>query len=210
MQKEEFIKIVNAMIDARIKKILPVLIKREMDECKHQLMKEIDSSTRNIPEEIDIPDLAPLLHEDAILPKRTQPAPKIEKTFTKNPKINAILQKTAEELESGKIKTIADDEYAKQQYKQILAEQYQEMMKDNDGMETFNFNTSDMSSIVSNRSIVPPKMSEELEKRVALEIEKKQIEAATGNPELGGIIMRDYRSLLKAVDEKTKAKRPGA
>jgi len=215
MQKDEFIKIVNALIDARIKKMVPALVEKKVA----QLKKEMIEGTIGVPDEVEIPDLNlnSALNEDSILPKRkplvaskpiAKPAP-ITKTFTKDSTLNAILQQTAEEIRSGKIKP-AQDADTMQQYKQLLTEQYNQAAASGEDMETFQFNMNDIPAIASKRAMTPPTsnaMQSEIEKKIALEVEKKQIEQMTGNPELGGIIMRDYRSLMKAVDEKTKSKR---
>jgi hypothetical protein len=217
MQKDEFIKIVNAMIDARIKKMVPTLIKKHLSEYKNEILRELKEGTAELPESIEMGDLSSVLKEaDAMLqedivfpPKTSAPASRpvrVTKNYSKDPKLNAILQQTEQEIRAGKTQPAADAEYMSQ-YKQLLAEQYAKAAANGEDMETFSFNTSNMSDIAGKRAMVPPNVKSEIEKKVALEIEKKQIEAVTGNAELGGLIMRDYRSLMKAVDEKAKQKR---
>jgi hypothetical protein len=215
MQKDEFIKIVNVMIDARIKKMVPTLIKKHLSEYKNEILRELKEGTAGLPESIEMSDLSSvlkeadvMLREDVVLPpKKPIPAtvPIKPKTYTKDPKINAILQQTEQEIRSNKGDPLNSDEM--RQYKQMLMEQYSKAAESGEDMETFSFNTSNMSNIVEKRAMRPPSFNAEIEKKVALEIGKKQIEAETGNPEVAGLIMRDYRSLMKAVDEKSKTKR---
>ena len=199
MNKDEFVKVVNALIDVRVKKIVSSIIEKELKQFKQQLTKELLEGTED-DNNIELPDMSSMLSEDAII-SRPKPIPaskpdvKITKKFSNDPKINAILQQTA--AESRKNPLAANDEYMSQ-YKQLLEEEYRNMNDD----ETLNFNTSNMSDIVSRRAITP-----EIEKKVALEAGKREIEKVTGNAELGGIIMKDYRSLLKTVDERVKSKR---
>jgi hypothetical protein len=216
MQKDKFIQIVDAIVEARVKKLVPILVDKKVAEIKKQLIKEISDGTAMIPDEIEIPDLENILNEDSILPKRkTAPISKpVEKTvtknFTKDPKLNALLQQTAEEIRTGKIQP-ATDVNAMEQYKQLLAEQYKHAQESGEDMDTFEFNMDDIPAIMSKRVMALPssgKIQDEIEKKIALEVGKKQIENMTGNKELGGIIMRDYRSLMKAVDAQAKSKRP--
>lgn len=221
MNKDEFIKIVNVMIDARIKKLLPALLKKEMSKIK----EELSEGTFALPDDINIREI---LKEDAIISKRQARAeerasslvslsPKqppqrqfkpITTTFSKDPALNRILQQTAEEIRSGKTKP-ASDASSVEQYKQILAEQYVQAQEAGEDMETFTFDTSRIPDLASMKSNMRPSkpISNEIEKKIALEVGKQQIAAMTGNEELGNVMIRDYRSFMKKVDEKDKPRK---
>ena len=220
MNKDEFIKIVNVMIDARIKKLLPALIKKEMAKIK----EELSEGTFALPDDINVSEI---LNEDVVISKRQardeerasslvslspkqppqRPLKPITTTFSKDPALNRILQQTAEEIRSGKTKP-ANDASSIDQYKQILAEQYIAAEQAGEDMETFTFDTSRIPDLASMKAMRPSKpISSEIEKKIALEVGKQQVTAMTGNEELGNVMIRDYRDLMKKVDEKSKAKR---
>ena len=193
MNKDELIKIINALVDARVKKIIREEIQKTETKLKKELVEHL--KTPNLQLDSDTFDLKSLFDGgDSGSSKKAKAQEKITpKTYSNDPKINAILQQTAEELKTPTNKAAIDE------YKKILSEEYNPA----DLMQTFNFNSSDMNSI-ANKQITP-----EIEGKVALEVAKQLVEEQTGNAEIAQAIFRDYRSLMKKVDEKSKAKRPG-
>ena len=209
MNKDEFIKVVNMMIDARIKKIVPALVRKEIKELK----RELEEGTSDLPENIKIPDLNSVLNEDVIISKgqpkgdmlnRPEPV-KPSRHYTKDPKLNALLQQTEQEIRSGKTQPVNDID-SMEQYKRILAEQYAAHEASGEDMETFNFTSVNIQDIMNGMMPVTkaPTVTKKIQDKVALEVEKKQIEAMTNSPEIAGAIMRDYRDFMKTVEEKSK------
>lgn len=199
MDKNELIKIVNALVDARVKKIVQEEIRQVGTKLKKDLVEHIKTNKLQLDSEnFDLKGLFNMSHDTTAINKKSviQEKPTVSKTYSKDPKINAILQQTAEELKTSP----NSGAVPMSEYKKLLSEEYNE----NELMKTFNFNTSDMNAI-ANKQITP-----EIEGKVALEVAKKQVEAQTGNPEIANAIFRDYRSLMKKVDEKSRAKKPGA
>lgn len=195
MNKDELIKIINALVDARVKKI----IRENMEQVGVKLKKELleHMKVQKLQLDSDNFNLKGLLDDnDDVIDKKQKASEKLSsRIYSKDPKLNAILQQTAEELKTSPNNgTVPMDEY-----KKILSEEY----SDSDLMRTFNFNTSDMNAI-ANKQITP-----EIEGKVALEVAKKQVEAQTGNSEIASAIFKDYRGLMKKVEEKSKSKRPG-
>ena len=194
MNKDELIKIVNALVDARAKRIISENIEQISVKVKKEILEQMKTQKTHLnSNRMDLKNLLGM--DDSFDDKLVSNKKNQSKTYSKDPKINAILRQTAEELHTSPNSSNAPLD----EYKKLLSEEY----SDSDLMKTFNFDTSDMNAIASKR-ITP-----EIEGKVALEIAKKQVEAQTGSPEIAQAMFKDYRSLMKKVDEKAKTKRTG-
>ena len=207
MNKIEFIKVVNEVVDYKLKKLIPEIEKRIMESFEKRMLSE------NTDKE-DATQLAELMKSQA--PIKTQPVqtakvkkirgiPIDEETgipnmhFTRNPILNKILNETMvtpQKFQSPSAAMVS-----------LMTEATgtDEQMED---VPTMNFNMRNMptqptrlpANIKSGNGIPNAAGAEEL---------KQEIAAQSGDPDLANVMVKDYRDVLKKADEKAKRIRAG-
>ena len=190
MDKVQLIKIINEVVEYKLKKLVPQIEKRLRESIEKELL------TAKVQEDEEPSDFKKLIESvDAETDDET-PATKIgipsfkrnkEKTFSKNPILNKVLNETY-----ATPKSAPDSEYER-----IISEMTgtEDQMKD---VDSVTFNT--MSDLLG--GLTPIKSPNSSDGRAL----KLQIAAESGDPDLANIMVKDYREVLKKAEEKSKAK----
>lgn len=220
MDKKQLIEIINIVVEARIKKILPRILKEEtekikkemQEEFKMQLLSELKSSNLKSKlqteidlsenEDLDIPDMTNILdlqQEPIQQEEMDNSIRRKEKIFSKNPEINRIMSDMAY---NKKLPAAEDSALLLEDYKKSLQAEYEDM-------ETFSFDTKNIASIANRTAMVPQQKNASVPKEIGQEILKQQIVAQTGKPEIANAMVKDYRSLLKKVEQGAQKYRAG-
>jgi septum formation topological specificity factor MinE len=214
MNKTELIDIINTVVEARIKKLLPKLIKDEiqkmrndiLDDIKKYVEKEIKSSLKSVKvqsklqteisqvaddDDSDIFDInmAGLITDAETDHQNVAPKPS-EKIFSKNAAINDIMNSMVRNKRP-------PNPAQMEEYKKLLSEEYQDM-------ETFSFDSRNLASIANRTAMVPAASNGTVPKEIGQEILKNEIVAQTGKPEIANAMIKDYRAILKKADEIAK------
>ena len=189
MKKEDFVQLLEGIIERKIKAIVPKMIKEELKNIKPLVAQTKKSS--------DL-DLGSLLRDNDILEPTQTKTEVVEKKFLKNPVINKLLNETAHDM---KTQTTQGGSYYDSstinEYKNMLSNEYSDMGMAGDDLK---FDSND---------IVPMSRTSINEKTIKTEMLKQEVIQKTGgNEAVANAMIKDYSNLLKAVDKKTKSQRP--
>ena len=190
MDKVQLIKIINEVVEYKLKKLFPQIEKRLRESIEKELL------TAKVQEDEEPSDFKKLMEAVDAEADDDTPVTKIgipsfkknkEKTFSKNPILNKVLNETY-----ATPKSAPDSEYEK-----IIAEMTgtEDQMKD---VDSVTFNT--MNDLLG--GLTPIKSPSSSDGRAL----KLQIAAESGDPDLANIMVKDYREVLKKAEEKSKAK----
>lgn len=214
MNKTELIEIVNTVVEARIKKILPKLVKDEVEKIKNEILadtkkyveKEIKSVIKSVKvqsklqteinniidddSDVIMANLITDSETDADINSEIASREQSKKLFSKNPAINDIM--------NGMInKKRPANPTQMEEYKKLLSEEYQDM-------ETFSFDSRNLAAVANRTAMVPTSPNGSVPKAIGQEILKKEIELQSGSPEIANAMVKDYRAILKKADEMAK------
>jgi len=194
MNKNDFIKLVNIIVEKKMKELLPQMIE---DEVKKHMESGIQPDEDDFANDDDLKSLIPNFdYRDSILRDgSTKKGTQTEgKNWSKNSAINKILNETAESFKP--LPKDPTDTLAGGNYQQMLSEEYE-----NFGDE-FTFNTKNMSDIVNRTPVAPGKP--------AINKLKNELAQEPGAaPEIVNAMVKDYSKLLKKIDKTSKLKRDG-
>jgi len=179
MDKENFIKVVNLLIDKKLKQILPKMVEKEV---KKYMESGIEPTKKDF--DADIKSLIPhISNKNPIIKDNKQKKlPQTEgKQWTKNPIINNILNETVQNF-TGLPKDPTDGI----SYQQLMESEYK-----NIGDE-FTFNTGNMMDAIAPK--IPTTKSNEV-------ILKQQVMMDGAPPEIANIMVKDYSKMLEKMDK---------
>lgn len=194
MDKVQLIKIINEVVEYKLKKLVPQIEKRLRESIEKELLTakveetEEPSDFKKLIEAVDSD-----LDDEGAVTKIGVPTFKKnkQKTFSTNPILNKVLNETYSTP-----KHAPDSEYER-----IISEMTgtEDQMKEVDSV-TFNTMSEMLTGLTPIKS---PNSDGTTSDGRAL---KLQIAAESGDPDLANIIVKDYRAVLKKAEEKSKAK----
>lgn len=192
MNKNDFIKLINLLVEKKLKEILPGMIESEI---KKHVESGIEPDEEDYAADDDLRSLIPntdftnsLLRDGS-----TKREPKTEgKEWTKNSTINKILNDTAKDFKGMPI------DPADASYQQLLESQYET------SDDSLTFNTKNMGEVIN--SPIPG-----ASKPVAVHNLKNQVlnEVPGASPKIVDIMVKNYSGMLKKLDRQAKIKRGG-
>ena len=191
MNKNDFIKLINIIVDKKIKEILPSMVEQEV---KNYMQSGIEPDENDF--DVDAKSLLkyaantnPVIRDNT--QKRQSQAE--SKKWSKNPVIDKILNETANNFTP--LKSDPSDTMSSTNYQQLMESEYSNMESE------FTFNTKNM-----NTSILRPEQSGKYSPAVL----KQQVLSVPGaTPEIVNAMVKDYSGLLKKIDKTAKQKRNG-
>ena len=188
MNKDDFMKLINIIVDKKIKEVLPGMVEQEIRKYMESGI-EPDATDFNG----DIKNLIPYsaksnpVIRDNRQPKSTQTE---DKKWSKNPVINKILSETANSGQ--RIKTDPSDPMAPTSYQRLMESEYENI----EGEFTFNtknmFQPTQVPVVKNNASVL-----------------KQQVMMDGAQPEVANAMVKDYSKMLKKMDAVAKQKRGG-
>ena len=192
MNKNDFIKLINLIVEKKLKEILPEMI---ASEIKKHTESGIEPDYDDYANDGDLRSLIPGTDfKNSILSDNsTKKEPQTEgKKWTKNSTINKILNDTAQNF-----KGVPPDP-SDSSYQQLLESQYQTTD------ESFTFNTKNMSNVIN-------RPTPEVAKPVAVHNLKNKVlnEVPGASPKIVDIMVKDYSGMLKKLDKEAKSRRGG-
>lgn len=192
MNKNDFIKLINLIVEKKLKEILPEMI---ASEIKKHTESGIEPDEDDYANDGDLRSLIP--HNDfknSILnDNSTKKENQTEgKKWTKNSTINEILNDTARDFK-GMPKDPADTSY-----QQLLESEYETTD------ESFTFNTKNMANVInkSTPGVVKPAAVHNLKNQVLNEV-------PGASPKIVDTMVKDYSGMLKKMEKSAKIKRGG-
>lgn len=205
MKMAELMKLVDALVEAKIEKILPSMVKEEIENhisISKENSQDTSQSLSNLMKD-EFSENDTIVEEEYIKPTFAK-----NKVFSKNLALNEILNKTANEMRRGDGKELIRKELEKQVMNSENVIQEQQTYEIDDS--TLMFDSRNLNSIAAHsiRKNAPVHQTEDIQRKVL----KKELElevSAKGTPKFDvvGLMARDYRKVLKATDEKVRGKR---
>lgn len=195
MDKNDFIKLINLLVEKKMKELLPRMIE---DEIKKHIESGIQPSDDDFEADDDLKSLIPFAanKNPIIRDGSTKTGKQTEsKSWSKNPMINKILNETAQNFTALK-KDPTDTLGGGASYQQMLSEEYE-----NIGDE-FTFNTKNMSSAVNRNPVSPGKPA-------VSNLKSQLLQEPGAAPEIVNAMVKDYSKMMKKIDKTAKAKRGG-
>lgn len=213
MKTSDLMKLVDALVEAKVNKLLPKLVTEEVKKQMKVLLSE--NSSANLSEEL-IQDMSSLLSDsidlnmNSIKSKSAINKP-VSKVYSKDSIINDILNKTANQMKNG---TLDEKESFRSLMEKSIRED--EGIRDrvtlSEGFDTNNdtllFNSSHIGKIASHANLknmhTDQKSSDEIKREVLKRELEMQANALGVKPQFDvlGLLARDYRQVLKASKEK--------
>lgn len=185
MDKNDFIKIVNLLVDKKLKEILPGMVEKEVQKYMESGI-EPDADDFDIDAKSLLPysvNKNPVIRDNKqIKPKQTE-----GKKWSKNPIIDKILNETAESFTG-----LPKDPTDMGSYQQLMESEYGAIT------DEFTFNTKNMSS-----GIIPPMPTN----KVTPAVLKQQVMMDGAPPEIANIMVKDYSKMLKKMDKAAESVR---
>jgi hypothetical protein len=194
MNKNDFIKLVNILVEKKIKELLPKMIE---DEIKKHTESGIQPDAQDFENDDDLKNLIPNTnYRDSILRDgSTKKGAQTEgKKWSKNSAINKILNETAQSFKP--LPKDPTDTLSGGNYQQMLSEEYE-----NVGDE-FTFNTKNMTDVVNRTPVTPGKPA-------VNNLKNELLQEPGAAPEIVNAMVKDYSKMLKKIDKSAKAKRGG-
>jgi hypothetical protein len=194
MDKNDFIKLVNLLVDKKLKEILPGMIESEI---KRHLESGIEPDEEDYAADDDLKNLIPYnTNKSPIIRDNSNKRGKQteSKSWSKNPIINKILDETAKNFTG--VPKDPSDPYSGGSYQQLLSEQYENVS------DEFSFNTKNMANIVNRNPVAPGKPA-------VNNLKNELLQEPGAQPEIVNAMVKDYSKLLKKIDKTAKAKRGG-
>ena len=190
MKTNDFIKVVNLLIDKKLKELIPKMVEIEV---KKQLESGIQPDASDFYNDDDLKNLIP--HGDyknSIIRDGSIKAPTAEgKNWSKNSAINKILNETAESFVP--LKKDPADTLAGGNYQQMMADEYGDMG---------NFNTKNMSGVVNRNPVSPGKPA-------VNNLKNELLQEPGAAPEIVDAMVKDYSGVMKSLAKSAKTKRGG-
>ena len=187
MDKNDFIKIINLLVDKKLKEILPDMVEQEVQKYMESGI-EPDSDDFDIDAKNLLPysvNRNPVIRDN----KQTKSKQTEGKKWSKNPIIDKILNETAENFTG-----LPKDPTDVGSYQQLMESEYGNMT------DEFTFNTKNMSSAMN-----PPTPTN----KVTPSVLKQQVMMDGAPPEIANIMVKDYSKMLKTMDKVAEQKRKG-
>ena len=193
MKTNHFIKLVNLLIDKKLKELIPKMVEVEV---KKQLESGIQPDASDFYKDDDLKNLIPHSdYKDSIIRDGSVKTPKDEgKNWSKNSAINRILNETAQSFVP--LKKDPADTLAGGNYQEMMAEEYGDM-----GQE-FNFNTKNMSDVVNRNPVSPGKPA-------VNKLKNELLQEPGAAPEIVNAMVKDYSGVMKSLKKSAKNKRGG-
>ena len=188
MNKDDFMKLINIIVDKKIKEILPKMVEKEIRKYMESGI-EPDASDMSS----DIKNLIPYSNTShpVIRDNKQSKSPQTEdKKWSKNPVINKILSETANSGQ--KLRVDPSDPMAPASYQQLMESEYENIE------EEFTFNTKS--------AFQTPKMPAVRNNAAVL---KQQVMMDGAPPEVANAMVKDYSGVLKKMNAVAKQKRGG-
>jgi len=185
MKKDDFVKLLDSIIERKIKSIVPKMIKEELKNIKPIIAEKKKSDN------LDISSLMAEENNTEAVPEQVEDS---EKVYMKNPVLNKMLNETAGVMKKTAVKGSSYyDTDSLNEYKNVLDNEY-------------TMNESDMA--FASTDIVPQRRPVTTDANIKTEILKREMVQKTGgNEKIANAMIKDYRGLMKAVDKKSKGNR---
>ncbi len=188
MDKKNFIKLINLLIDKRLKAILPSMVENEVKKYMKSgiepTAKDFNSGIKNLIPQSQRKNV--VIRDD----KQKSSLQTEERQWCKNSEINKILNETAKDFTP-----LEKDPSDVMSYKQLIESEYENINED------FTFNTNNMTNLLSKEIVTRQPHGE-----ISL---KQQMIHDGASPEIANIMIKDYSKLLKNVDKITQMNRDG-
>lgn len=186
MDKKDFIKLINLLVDRKLKEILPSMIKNEVQKY---MESGIEPTAKDFAADVKklIPQIVnrnPIIRDNK---KQNRVAQLEGKQWSKNPVINNILNETAQNFTP-----LEKDSNNIGSYQQLMESEYRNINED------FTFNTNNMMDAIT------PKVPTGKASEAAL---KQQVMMDGASPVIANIMIKDYSKTLKTLDKTAKKKR---
>ena len=202
MNKIELIKIINEVVDYKLKKLIPQLEKKIRQEIQEQVLNDE-------PEKSKLGDLLKsqaTIEDTAPVEEYVRPARKVKEIqFSKDPVLNKILNDTIRTPKSDVTPpSLLREMTGTDEQMQDVPTMSVESLMAGDGLRLtpIKVPSSDPNGI--------PRIPSRQPNPMAQEMLKQQITADSGgNEELADIMVKDYRQVLKKAAEKAKKHRGG-
>lgn len=189
MDKKDFIKLINLLVDKKLKEILPGMVEQEV-----QKYMESGIEPDNDDFSADVKNLIPYsVNKNPVIRDNTQtkkPQQSEGKTWSKNPVINNILNQTAQNFTPLE----KDPTDGMGSYQQLMESEYSNLG------DEFTFNTNNMMDAIT------PKMPTSKPSAAVL---KQQVIMDGAPPEIANIMVKDYSKVLKTMNKVAQQKRKG-
>jgi hypothetical protein len=185
MDKNEFVSIINTLVEKRVSQLVPVLVKNEIKKYMESGIKPSgddymkDQSLKNLIPTQSVPRNT-VIRDSSI---------KEKKEWTKNSAINKILNETAQNSKP----LPRDNDFG--DYRAMMTGEYDNIEKE------FTFNSKTL--LNSGPSIPSAKGSTAVLKQQVAQV----ADELGAPPEIVNAMVKDYRGLLKKVDAKAKQNR---
>jgi len=173
MDKKEFIKIVNILIDRKLKEILPEMVKKEVKKYMQSGIMPQKTNT-----------LSPVNKKELIIRDNKNLKESVtQKKWSNNEVINNILNNTAQNLNLSSI--LESELYPETDVNDL----YENLLKpeNNDIQDNLYFNTNNMPNIKKGNN--------------STDTLKKEMLARGAAPEIANIMIRDYSNTLKLMEK---------
>lgn len=181
MEKKDFIKLINLIVDKKLSELLPGMVKKEVE---FYLQSGIKPGPDDFNKDSSLKDLIPAVKPSNSIIRDNSVSE--ERSFSKNSVINKILNETAANFQP--LPKVAGD--ISGDYKAMLSGEY-------DGIENeFTFNSKNMMDVV-NRTKSPVKAS--------TNNLKQEILNSGAPPEIANVMIKDYRTLMKKQNDIKKS-----
>lgn len=189
MDKKDFIKLINLLVDKKLKEILPNMVEQEVQKYMESGIEpdtdDYSSDVKNlIPYSVS---KNPVIRDSKQMKKPQQTE---GKKWSKNPVIDAILNQTAQNFTP----LAKDPSDGAGSYQQLMESEYSNVSED------FTFNTNNMMDAIT------PKMPTSKPSAAVL---KQQVIMDGAPPEIANIMVKDYSKVLKTMDKVAQQKRKG-
>lgn len=197
MNKADFIKLIDIIVEKKLNAILPGLIDAEI---KKHLESGIQPDIDDFEEEED-DDLKTLLsnpnsEHPVIRNNSIKKTPQMEeKKWTKNPVINKILTETAQSFKP--LPKDPTDTVGGTGYQQMLSEEYETIG------DEFSFNTKNMADAINRNPVHSAKAP------AVNNLKSQLLQEPGANANIVNAMVKDYSKVLKKADKISKSTRGG-
>lgn len=194
MNKNDFIKLINILVEKKLNEILPGMIEAEV---KKQTQSGIRPDIDDFESDDDLKSLILNPHTSTPIIRDNTQKKQIKtenKQFSKNPVINKILNETAKDFTP--LAKDPTDPMSGGSYQRLLESEYENVS------DEFTFNTKNMTNAINRTQPQPKHIAQE-------NLKNQLLNQPDAKPEIVNAMVKDYSKLLKTIDKKAKSTRGG-
>lgn len=198
MEKNEFIKLINLLVEKKMKQLLPGMVEKEVEKY---LQSGIEPSMADFAADDDLKQLIPTGNKVPVIRDgTTKKTRKVEqKKWSNNDVINRILNDTAQDFKPLPKDPADAMSGGLSSFGQLMESEYSDI-----GSE-LTFNTNNMGQVL-NKSL-QTKIPIQSTSQESTETLKNQIISSGVDETIAGAMIKDYSGFLKVVDKKAKVRR---